>query len=50
LNFIDLANFASCAFIAGEDLGGVFEDGGFQVYGRLDQAEIRGCNLLFTQN
>lgn len=50
LNFIDLANFASCAFIAGEDLGEVDEDGGFKVFGRLDQAEIRGCNLLFAQN
>lgn len=48
LNFIDLANYASCAFIAGEDLGEVFPDGRFSVSGRLDQAEIRGCNLLFA--
>jgi hypothetical protein len=48
LNFIDLANFASCAFLASEDLGMVYEDGSFSVLGRLDQAEIRGCNLLFA--
>lgn len=48
LNFIDLANFSSCAFIAGEDLGEVYSDGSFSVAGRLDQAEIRGCNLLFA--
>jgi hypothetical protein len=48
LNFIDLANYASCAFIASEDLGTVYEDGSFSILGRLDQAEIRGCNLLFA--
>jgi len=48
LNFIDLSNFASCAFIASEDLGEVYADGSFSVAGRLDQAEIRGCNLLFA--
>ncbi len=48
LNFIDLGNFASCAFIASEDLGEVYADGTFSVHGRLDQAEIRGCNLLFA--
>jgi hypothetical protein len=50
LNFIDLANYASCAFIAAEDLGEVFPDGSFSVTGRLDQAEIRGCNLLFANS
>lgn len=48
LNFIDLANYGSCCFIASEDLGEVAADGSFQVFGRLDQAEIRGCNLLFA--
>jgi hypothetical protein len=48
LNFIDLSNFASCAFIASEDLGSVYDDGSFSILGRLDQAEIRGCNLLFA--
>ena len=48
LNFIDLANFSSCAFIAGEDLGEVFEDGSFRISGRMDLADVRGCNLLFA--
>ena len=48
LNFIDLANYASCAFIASEDLGSVYDDGSFSILGRMDQAEIRGCNLLFA--
>lgn len=46
LNIIDLANQESCAFIATEDLGRVFPDGSFEVMGRLDQSDIRGCNLL----
>ena len=46
LNFIDLANIDSCAFIATQDLGLCHSDGGFEVLGRFDQAEIRGCNLM----
>lgn len=46
LNFIDLANIDSCAFIATEDLGRVYPDGRFEVLGRLDYSEVRGCNLL----
>ena len=46
LNIIDLANQESCAFIATEDLGRVFPDGSFEIMGRLDQSDIRGCNLL----
>ena len=46
LNIIDLANRFSCAFIATEDIGRCHSDGSFEVLGRLDQAEIRGCNLL----
>lgn len=46
LNIIDLANFWSCAFIQTEDAGRVFADGSFEVAGRIDRAEIRGCNLL----
>ena len=43
---IDLANQESCAFIATDDLGRVFPDGSFEIMGRLDQSDIRGCNLL----
>lgn len=46
LNIIDLANLDSCAFIATEDVGKVYADGTFEVMGRLDAAELRGCNLM----
>ncbi len=46
LNIIDLANVDTCAFISTEDIGRVFSDGQFEVLGRLDQAEMRGCNLM----
>lgn len=46
INIIDLANLNSCSFIATQDLGRVFQDGSFEVLGRFDNADIRGCNLL----
>lgn len=46
LNIIDLANFTSCAFIQTEDVGRTHTDGSFEVEGRIDHSEIRGCNLL----
>ena len=46
LNIIDLANVESCAFIATQDLGKTHKDGSFEVLGRFDTAEIRGCNLI----
>lgn len=46
INIIDLANFYSCSFIATQDLGRVYEDGTFEVLGRFDHSDIRGCNLL----
>jgi phenylacetate-coenzyme A ligase PaaK-like adenylate-forming protein len=46
LNIIDLANLDTIAFIATEDLGRVYADGSFEVLGRLDAGDIRGCNLL----
>lgn len=46
LNIIDLANAASCAFIQTEDVGRTFDDGSFEIEGRIDHSEIRGCNLL----
>lgn len=42
----DLANSLSCAFIATQDLGRQFPDGGFEILGRFDDAEARGCNLM----
>jgi hypothetical protein len=49
LNIIDLANQNSCAFIATEDVGIVHENGTFEILGRMNHAEIRGCNLLFSE-
>ena len=46
LNVIDLANINSCAFIATQDLGRVQSNGNFEVLGRFDHSDIRGCNLL----
>ena len=46
INVIDLANINSCSFIATQDLGKVEADGSFEVLGRFDNADIRGCNLL----
>ena len=46
INVIDLANINSCSFIATQDLGRVYPDGSFEVLGRFDNADIRGCNLL----
>lgn len=48
LRIADLANIDTCAFIAVEDQGRVYEDGSFEVLGRLDHSEMRGCNLLYT--
>lgn len=47
INIIDLANFHSCCFIETQDLGRVTEKG-FQVLGRVDNSEARGCNLLIA--
>ncbi|UUV22032.1 LuxE/PaaK family acyltransferase [Paenimyroides aestuarii] len=46
INVIDLANMNSCAFIATQDLGKKHPDFSFEVLGRFDQSDIRGCNLM----
>ncbi|MDC1324854.1 acyl transferase [Flavobacteriaceae bacterium] len=46
VNIIDLANINSCAFIATQDLGKIKPDGSFEILGRFDQSDIRGCNLM----
>ncbi|MFN5831240.1 MAG: acyl transferase [Bacteroidota bacterium] len=48
INVIDLANIHSCAFIATDDAGKLLENGGFEVLGRIDNSDIRGCNLLMS--
>jgi hypothetical protein len=46
INIIDLANCNTIAFIETEDAGVLFKDGSFEVQGRLDNSDVRGCNLL----
>jgi Acyl-protein synthetase, LuxE len=46
INVIDLANINSCSFIATQDLGKTHKDGSFEVMGRFDHSDIRGCNLM----
>ena len=47
LNIIDLANLYSVSFIATEDMGKIADDGSFEIAGRLDHSDIRGCSQLF---
>jgi hypothetical protein len=46
INVIDLANFDSCAFIETQDLGRIGQNGSFEILGRIDNSDVRGCNLL----
>ena len=46
VNIMDLANLYSCSFIATDDLGRKYEDGSFEILGRFDHSDIRGCNLM----
>lgn len=46
LQIIDLANIYSCAFIATQDIGKLYPDGSFEVIGRMDHSDLRGCSLL----
>ena len=46
VNVIDLANVNSCAFIATQDLGRIHVNGSFEILGRFDESDIRGCNLM----
>jgi len=50
LNIIDLANYWSCSFLATGDHGRLYEDGSFRVSGRIDNTDIRGCNLMTTRD
>ncbi len=46
INVLDLANIYSCSFIATDDAGKIFDDGSFEISGRSDGSDLRGCNLL----
>lgn len=49
LDVIDLANLYSCSFIATQDVGKVHSTGKFQVLGRMDYSDLRGCNLMVVE-
>lgn len=49
INVIDLANVYSCSFIATDDAGIVHPDGSFEIAGRLDNSDIRGCNIMASE-
>jgi hypothetical protein len=46
INVVDLANIYSCSFIATDDAGRLYQDGSFEVIGRIDNADLRGCSLM----
>lgn len=48
VNIIDLANINSCSFLATQDLGKLYADNSFEILGRFDASDIRGCNLLIA--
>lgn len=48
VNIIDLANIHSCSFLQTKDIGIVYPDGSFMIEGRMDNSDVRGCNLLYT--
>jgi hypothetical protein len=48
INVIDLANVDSCAFLETKDLGKLYLNGSFEVLGRFDNSDIRGCNLMVS--
>lgn len=47
VNIIDLANIYSCAFIGTDDTGRLYPDGSFEITGRLDSSDLRGCSLMY---
>ena len=46
INVVDLVNIYSCAFIATDDIGKIYPDGSFELSGRLDASDLRGCSLM----
>lgn len=49
INIIDFANINSCCFIETQDLGKINSDDSFELYGRFDVADTRGCNLMIER-
>lgn len=48
INIIDLANIDTCSFVASDDVGISYPDGSFDVLGRVDNSDLRGCNLMYV--
>lgn len=48
INVIDFANIYSCSFIATDDIGKMHDDESFEVLGRMDSSDVRGCSLMYT--
>lgn len=46
INVIDLANYNSISFIATDDLGKKYSENQYEILGRFDHSDVRGCNLL----
>ena len=46
INVVDLSNIYTCAFVETQDLGRIRQDGSFEVLGRMDNSDVRGCSLL----
>lgn len=49
INVIDLANLNACSFIATDDLGITYDDHSFEILGRFDHSDVRGCNLMVSE-
>jgi hypothetical protein len=50
INVIDLANIHSCSFIATDDMGRLYNNGAFEVLGRVDNSDMRGCSLMMLES
>jgi hypothetical protein len=46
INIIDLANLYSCSFIATDDIGKIYNNNSFEIMGRMENSDIRGCGLM----
>ncbi|MGM0498466.1 MAG: acyl transferase, partial [Bacteroidota bacterium] len=49
INVVDFANLYSCSFIETKDIGKMYPDGRFEVLGRFDYSDLRGCNLMVME-
>ena len=50
INVIDLTNIYSCSFIATDDVGNIYANGSFEILGRIDNSDLRGCSLMVSMS